>query len=384
MKTSKKVKSVPPSGIREFFELVVGMDDVISLGVGEPDFVTPWRIRESGIYSLEAGYTSYTSNKGLLKLRKLISEKIRNEYSKNFDPQNEVLITTGVSEAYDLAIRAIVDEGDEVVIMEPSYVSYNPCVNFAGGKVKKVTTELKNGFKPNFEDIKQKITDKTVAIVINYPNNPTGTCISKEKLKNIFKIAKENDIWLISDEIYSDMVFEGEKTSSLEIKNAKDNLILLDGFSKSYAMTGWRIGYAVGKEEIIKTMNKIHQYTMLCAPILSQKAAIEALKNARPDVEEMINKYRRRKKLVVNKLEKIGLDHYEPDGSFYVFPKITSTNLSSKEFAEKLLDRKKVAVVPGTAFGEAGEGFIRISFSTGKKELNLALNKINDFVKNQR
>lgn len=384
MNISEKVKSVPQSGIREFFELVVGMDNVISLGVGEPDFVTPWRIRESGIYSIEAGYTSYTSNKGLLELREEIARKIQRRYSKNFDPEKEILVTTGVSEGYDLAIRSLIDDGDEVIVIEPSYVSYKPCVEFASGKVRKVKTNLKNQFKPKIGDIKEKITNKTNSIVLNYPNNPTGSCINQKTLDEVFEIAKDNDVVVISDEIYGDMVFEGTPPSSLKVDDVRENLVLLNGFSKSYAMTGWRVGYAVGNEEIISTMNKIHQYTMLCAPIISQKAAIEALKNADNDLDDMISKYRRRKKLVANKLEKIGLEHHEPEGSFYVFPKITKTGLSSKEFAKKLLTEKRVAVVPGEAFGDAGKGFVRISFATQIKELNEALDRIKDFVENQR
>lgn len=384
MNISEKIKSVKPSGIREFFELVVGTDDVISLGVGEPDFVTPWRVRESGIYALKSGYTSYTSNKGLLELRQLISEKIREEYSKKYDPEEEVLVTTGVSEGYDLAIRSLVEDGDEVIIIEPSYVSYKPCVIFAGGKPRKVKTNLQEDFKPNIGELKEKINNNTVAIVINYPNNPTGACISKNKLRKILEIAKDNDIVVISDEIYNDMVYSDSKTSSLEFDDVKDNLLLLNGFSKSYAMTGWRIGYAVGNQEIISAMNKIHQYTMLCAPIISQKAAIEALKNAQSDLMNMLDKYNRRRKLVINKLNRIGLEHHKPEGAFYVFPKITKTGLKSKEFAKKLLKEEKVAVVPGTAFGEAGKGFVRISYATDRKELTKAFNRINDFVKSQR
>lgn len=382
MNISNRVKSVEQSGIREFFELVIGMDEVISLGVGEPDFVTPWRIREIGIHSLETGYTSYTSNKGLYELRKLISQKINQEYSKNIDPEREVLITTGVSEAYDLAIRALVDEGDEVITINPSYVSYNPCIEFAGGETKKIKTNLENSFEPKIEEIKEKITQKTKAIVLNYPNNPTGACIGKEKLKAIGEIAKENDLVIISDEIYEKITYDQETASILELKDIKDNLVLLNGFSKSYAMTGWRVGYAVGNEEIISAMNKIHQYTMLCAPILSQKAAIEAIKNTEKERKDMLKEYRRRRKLVVNKLNEIGLPHLEPRGSFYVFPEIKKTGLSSEVFSKKLLKKQKVAVVPGTAFGESGQGNIRISFATSREKLIEALKRLDKFVKN--
>ncbi len=378
---SEKIKSVPPSGIREFFELVIGMDEVISLGVGEPDFITPWRIREAGVHSLESGYTSYTSNKGLLELRELISKNVKQRYSKSFDPEKEILITTGVSEGYDLVIRSLIETGDEVIIIEPSYVSYKPCIKFCGGKVNKIETNFENNFIPNIEEIQKNITDKTKAIVLNYPNNPTGSYITQEKLNKIIELAKKNNLVVISDEIYNDIVYSEKKASVLNIDDIKENLVLLNGFSKAYAMTGWRIGYALGNKEIISAMNKIHQYTMLCTPIISQKAAIEALRNAQNDVDDMIDKYCRRRKLVLNKLQRIGLRHKAPEGAFYVFPSIKKTGLSSEEFAKKLLKEKNVAVVPGTAFGEAGEGFVRMSFATSRDELNEAFNRINEFVK---
>ncbi|OKY78875.1 MAG: Aspartate/tyrosine/aromatic aminotransferase [Candidatus Methanohalarchaeum thermophilum] len=380
MKVSEKVKEVPPSGIREFFDLVLQMDDVVSLGVGEPDFVTPWRIREAGIYSLESGYTSYTSNKGLPELRKLISDELENKYSVKYNPEKEILITSGVSEAYDLAIRSLVEQGDKVAVFEPSYVSYSPCIKFAGGDVVKIDTSFDSGFKPSTDKIKRVLKNRDIKVlVLNNPNNPTGVCLEEEKVREISEICKEEDTSLISDEIYSKLVYDRGYFSPLQVKGMKERSILLDGFSKSYAMTGWRIGYVAGPEHVINAMNKIHQYTMLCAPIMSQKAAVEAIKSKK-EIKDMKEEYNRRRKLTLSRLTEMGLKCVEPEGAFYVFPSIKETGLSSKEFAKKLVKEKKVAVVPGTAFGESGEGYIRCSYANSRENLKIAFKRMKEFI----
>ncbi|OUJ18606.1 Aspartate/tyrosine/aromatic aminotransferase [Methanonatronarchaeum thermophilum] len=380
MKISSRLSDVPPSGIREFFELVLNMDDVLSLGVGEPDFVTPWRIREAGIYSLETGYTSYTSNKGLLELRELIARELHDRYSISYDPDEEILITTGVSEGFDLAVRSVVDPGDEVVVFEPSYVSYDPCVKFSGGETRRIELDIDSGFVPSPDVIRENITEDTALMVINNPNNPTGSCLDFETAREISMISKEYDVPLLCDEIYSKLVYNGELHSPLDFDGMKDNCILLDGFSKSHAMTGWRIGYAAGPKEVISAMNKIHQYTMLCAPIVSQKAAVEAIENCENEVTEMVKEYNRRRRLVYGRFNRMGLRCSEPDGAFYVFPSIKKTGLSSEEFSKQLLEEEKVAVVPGTAFGSAGEGHIRCSYANSKEVLKEALDRIERFV----
>ncbi|WGI16954.1 aminotransferase class I/II-fold pyridoxal phosphate-dependent enzyme [Methanonatronarchaeum sp. AMET-Sl] len=383
MKVSSRLKDVPPSGIREFFELVLNMDDVISLGVGEPDFVTPWRIREAGIYSLETGYTSYTSNKGLLELRKLIAEELRERYSIDYDPKEEILITTGVSEAFDLAMRSVVDPGDEVIVFEPSYVSYDPCVKFSGGKTKRIKLDMESGFVPSPDVIRENISSDTALMVINNPNNPTGSCLDLDTAREISRISKEFDVPLLCDEIYSKLVYNDELHSPLDFEGMKEQCILLDGFSKSHAMTGWRIGYAAGPKKVISAMNKIHQYTMLCAPIVSQKAAVEAIESCDGEVQEMVSEYNRRRRLVYGRFNKMGLKCVEPKGAFYVFPSIKKTGLSSEEFSRQLLEEEKVAVVPGTAFGEAGEGYIRCSYANSKDVLKEALDKISRFIEDK-
>ncbi len=380
MNISSKVDRLPPSGIREFFEIVVGMDDVISLGVGEPDFNTPWRIRESGIHSLESGFTSYTSNKGLLELRDLISKDIDKTRSTYYDPEDEILVTTGVSEAYDLAIRALVSSGDEVIVPEPCYVSYAPCIELAGGIPQKIDMEERHGFVPKPEDIEDKITEKTTAIVINNPNNPTGSCIGSELMGEICDIVRKNGIYFIVDEVYSKLTFTDDFSSPLNYENMKERTVLLDGFSKSHAMTGWRVGFAAASKQILGAMNKIHQYTMLCAPTISQKAAIEALKNCEEELQSMIKEYDRRRKFISKSLNRMGLPCNEPNGTFYVFPSIKSTGFTSEEFAKKLLKEEKVAVVPGTAFGGAGEGYIRCSFANNINKLREALKRIRRFI----
>jgi len=378
---SKRVSEIPSSGIRKFFDLVMGAKDIISLGVGEPDFITPWEIRESAIYAIEKGYTSYTSNYGLLDLRKAISEYIYDKHGALYDYDSEILITSGVSEAYDLAIRTITDPGDEIIVVEPSYVSYKPCVILAGGIAVSLPTSIENNFVPTYEEIEEKITDKTKAIVLNYPNNPTGAILDRKRMEEIADVVIDHDLMLISDEIYEDLTYDGKHVSFSSLNGMKDRTILLNGFSKSYAMTGWRVGYIASNQEIIEGAVKIHQYTAICAPIMSQMAAIEAIVNGNKAKQEMIDEYNRRRRIIVTRLKEIGLNLSEPKGAFYVFPSLNGY-LGSEEFSERLLKEKKVAVVPGNAFGDCGEGFIRISYATSRKNLIDAAELISDFLNN--
>ncbi len=380
-KISSRVRSISPSGIRKFFDLVSSMEDVISLGVGEPDFVTPWRIREACIYSLERGYTMYTSNYGLLELREEIAAHLKGEYGLEYDPEQEILVTVGVSEGFDLAIRALVEEGDEVIMPEPCYVSYKPCTVLAGGRPVQVATSVENSFRVRPEMIADKISKDTKALVLNYPNNPTGATLSKRELEGIADVVNEHDLIVISDEVYGKLTYDGRHTSFASLEGMRDRTILLNGFSKAYAMTGWRIGYACGHPKMIEAMMKIHQYAMLCAPITAQMAAIEALRHGEGDVKEMVGRYDRRRRVVVKRLNEMGLACFEPKGAFYAFPSIRSSGLSSEEFAERLLRDGKVAVVPGNAFGNSGEGFVRCSYAASLKELNEAMNRIENFLK---
>ncbi len=380
MKISKLVEKIPPSGIRVFFDLVLGMKDVISLGVGEPDFITPWNIRERAIYSLEEGYTSYTSNKGLIELRHEISRYLKHKYGLEYDPEEEILVTVGVSEALDLALRAIVNKGDKILIPEPSYVSYGPITTLCGGSPIFIKTSPENGFKITPKDINKFCDIKTKAIILNYPNNPTGTSYSKAELKTISKIALRHGIIMVSDEIYCDLTYTFDHTPFSALPHMKERTIYLNGFSKAYAMTGWRIGYACGPRNIISSMTKIHQYTMMCVPITSQMAALEALKNGEKAVQEMKREYKRRREFVVSRLNEIGLSCHKPEGTFYAFPSIKSSGLSSMEFARELLKKEKVAVVPGTAFGPSGEGHIRISYASSLDRLKEALARIEIFL----
>lgn len=373
---AEKVKSIPPSGIRKFFDLVLEMDGVISLGVGEPDFVTPWHIREACIYSLEKGVTSYTSNYGLLELRELISKCYRKDHSVNYDPRNEILITTGVSEAADLAFRAVINPGDEVIVPEPCYVSYKPSVSLAGGKPIPVPTYQENEFRVTADQIKKNITKKTKALVLSYPNNPTGAVMRRKDLEEIADVVNENDLVVISDEVYGKLTYDGSHTCFSTLPGMKERSIILNGFSKSHAMTGLRLGYAAGSEALIAAMTKIHQYAMLCAPVTAQMGGIEALKYGDGEMQKMAREYDRRRRLVVSGLNKMGLDCFEPMGAFYAFPSVKSTGLTSEEFAERLLKEQKVAVVPGDVFGECGEGYLRCSYATSREELVEALARI--------
>jgi aminotransferase len=384
MRLNRVVQEIPPSGIRRFFDIVSQMDDVISLGVGEPDFVTPWRIREAAIYSLEKGYTTYTSNWGLLGLRQAIAQYLDSIYGVEYNPQNEVLITVGVSEGLDLALRALLNPGDEVIIPEPCYVSYRPCTLFAGGVPVPVPGRPEDDFAVRAQTIEAAITPRTRALLLNYPNNPVGTTIPHAELLKIAALAERHDLVVISDEIYARLSYGEPHTCFASLPGAESRTILLSGFSKSHAMTGWRIGYAVGPADVIGAMTKIHQYTMLCAGITPQLAALEALKNGLADTEEMVAQYDERRRLVVTGFRSMGLDCVEPAGAFYAFPSIRSTGLTSTEFAEALLKEERVAVVPGPAFGDCGEGFVRCAYAASTEALTEALHRIRRFAGRHR
>lgn len=382
-RVSPVVRAIPPSGIRRFFDLVAEMKGVVSLGVGEPDFVTPWAIREACIYSLEQGMTMYTSNYGLLELREAIAEHIKEDYGVVYDPRTEVLVTVGVSEAMDLAMRAILSPGDEVIIPEPCYVSYTACTALAGGVAVPVATTVENEFRLTPAQLEAAITPRTKAVIIAYPSNPTGAIITKEEMLALAKVIEKHDLIVITDEIYDKLTYEGQHTCFSSLPGMRDRTILLNGFSKAYAMTGWRIGYACGNPEFIGAMVKIHQYTMLCAPITGQMAALEALRNGKSAMEDMVKQYDQRRRLMLNGFRQIGLDCFEPKGAFYIFPSIEKTGLSEEEFAEELLKEQKVAVVPGTAFGASGKGHIRCSYAASVRQLNEALERIGAFVNNR-
>jgi aminotransferase len=381
---SKKVQAISPSGIRKFFDILASMEDVISLGVGEPDFVTPWHVREAGIYSLEQGHTSYTSNYGLLELREEIARYLRRRYRLSYNPQREILITVGVSEGLDLAMRAVLDPGDEVIGYEPSYVSYLPCTLLAGGKFVAVPTSIDNEFKVKPEDIEKNITKKTKAVMLGYPSNPTGAVMDRASLEQIAAVAERHDLLVISDEVYERLVYGVEHTCFASLPGMKRRTIHLGGFSKAYAMTGWRIGYAAARADIIEAMMKIHQYTMMCAPTMSQMAALEALRGGEPQVESMVAEYDQRRRVMLKGLNDIGLDCFEPRGAFYCFPSIGVTGMTSERFAERLLLEEHVAVVPGDAFGRSGEGHVRCCYATSMEEIEQALERMGRFVKKQR
>jgi aminotransferase len=378
--TSQRVNQLAPSGIRRFFDLLASIEGVISLGVGEPDFATPWHIREAAIYSLEKGYTMYTSNLGMPELRQELSRYLKDNYNLDYDPDSELLITVGVSEGLDLTMRAILDPGDEVIMPDPCYVSYNPCVALAGGRPIMVPANKEHNFEVSATDIEARVTDKTKAILIGYPANPTGAVMPREKLEQIAEVARRHHLLVVSDEIYARLVYGVEHTCFATLPQMKESTILLGGFSKAYAMTGWRIGYAAASKEVIASMTKIHQYTMLCAPIMAQVAAIEALKSGEDSIDQMVEEYNRRRLVMVKGLNKIGLPCFEPKGAFYAFPSIKGTGMTSEEFAEKLLIEEKVAAVPGTAFGQCGEGYIRCCYATSMAEIEEALTRMGRFV----
>jgi len=377
---ARKVQDMQPSGIRAFFDLVLGMKDVISLGVGEPDFVTPWAVREAGISSLEEGFTSYTSNKGLYKLRLGISRYLRNHYDIEYCPDEEILITVGVSEAVDLALRSIINPKDRVLVPTPSYVSYGPMTELTGGEAVYIDTRSTH-FKLTPKLLNKYVHLKPKAIILNYPVNPTGVSYTRAELKEINKVLLKHKIFCITDEVYADLTYDFEHTPFVTLPGAKDNTLYLNGFSKSYAMTGWRVGYACGPKEIIAAMTKIHQYTIMCVSITSQMAASEAIHIGRKSVEEMKREYRRRREFIVDGLCRIGLSCKKPQGAFYAFPSIKSTGLSSLEFAKRLLNKEKVALVPGTAFGQNYDDYVRISYASSFENLKEALLRIERFIK---
>ncbi len=378
---AERVRSIPPSGIRRFFDLLASMDGVISLGVGEPDFTTPWHIREAAIHSLEEGYTMYTSNLGTLELREELARHLARTYEVVYDPRRELLITVGVSEALDLALRAILNPGDEVLIPEPSYVSYGPCTVLAGGTVVPVPTQVESDFKVSAAALEERITPATKAILLGYPNNPTGAVLDYEELLAIARLAERHDLLVVADEIYDRLVYDGSHTCFASLPGMRERTILLGGFSKAYAMTGWRIGYAAAPADILEAMLKIHQYGALCAPIMSQKAALQALRAGEEDVQAMVAEYNRRRRVIVKSLNEIGLKCFEPRGAFYAFPAIAITGLDSATFAERLLLEEKVAVVPGSAFGPSGEGYVRMCYATSMEQIDEALRRIDRFVR---
>jgi aminotransferase len=378
---SPSVSTLAPSGIRKFFDIAATMEGVISLGVGEPDFVTPWAIREAGIYSLEKGHTHYTANKGTKELLSEISTYLSRKYNLTYDPSSEILVTVGGSEAIDLLIRTIISSGDEVLIPEPCFVCYKPCTLMAGGTPVTIVTEEKDNFKLTAEKLREKITPRTKLLILPFPNNPTGAVMTREDLLEIAKVVEEHNLIVLSDEIYSELTYDGTHVSFASIEGMRERTITVNGFSKAFAMTGWRLGYACGPAPIISQMTKIHQYAIMCAPTTSQLAAVEALRSCDDDVEYMRNEYDYRRRVMVNGFRSMGLSCFEPHGAFYVFPNISKTGLTSEEFATKLLYSKKVAVVPGTAFGECGEGFIRCSYAYSINSIENALELIGEFVK---
>ncbi len=381
---SKVVVDIQPSGIRKFFDIVSEMKDAISLGVGEPDFDTPWHIREEGIYSLEKGRTFYTSNAGLKDLKIEICNYLKRRYALNYECDHETIVTIGGSEAIDIALRAMLDPGDEVLIPQPSYVSYLPCVSLAGGKPVIIELKAENQFRLTKEEVLAAVTEKTKVLIMPFPNNPTGAIMEYEDLVDIVKVVIEKDLFVISDEIYSELTYGQKHVSIAELPGMKERTILINGFSKSYAMTGWRLGYAVGPKNIIEQMTKIHQFAIMCAPTTSQYAAIEALKYGDPDVEMMRDAYDQRRRYLVHSLREMGLDCFEPYGAFYVFPCINSLGMTSDDFATSLLREEKVAAVPGTAFGDCGEGFLRISYASSIENLKIAMERMDRFVRKHK
>lgn len=376
-----RVREIQPSGIRRFFDLASGSKDIITLGVGEPDFITPWHVREACVYSLERGYTSYTSNAGTPELREAIAEYLDTSYQVKYNPKDEILVTVGGSEAIDLALRALIEPGDEILVPVPCYISYSPIASIGGGIPVEIETYARHEFKLQAEDLKAKITPKSKVLILNYPSNPTGGIMTYEDWLPIAKIVEEHDLIVISDEIYSELTYGQKHVSFASIPGMKDRTILVNGFSKAFAMTGWRMGYACGHPDLIYAMLKIHQYTVMCAPVMGQVAALEALKNGLTEKDQMVESYNQRRRLIVQGLRDIGLDCHEPQGAFYAFPSIASTGLSSEEFAQRLLLEAKVAAVPGNVFGAGGEGFLRCSYATGVNQLNEALNRMEQFVR---
>jgi len=375
------VRAVPPSGIRKYFDLLNDMKDAISLGVGEPDFVTPWNIREAGIYSLEKGYTHYTPNMGYLELREEISRYMKRKFNMEYDPKSEIIVTVGGSEAIDLALRALVEPGDEVIIPEPCFVAYKPCTLFNGGKPVTIRLSSENKFKLTPELLEKSITPRTKVLILSYPNNPTGAVMNREDLAKIVEVLKDRDIMVISDEIYAELTYEGKHISIANFPEMKEKVIVINGFSKAFAMTGWRLGFACGHPDVINAMFKIHQYAIMCSPTMSQKAAIEALRSSDSQVTAMVREYNRRRRIMVDGFRKAGFDCFEPQGAFYVFPDIRSSGMTSDQFCERLLTEEKVLVVSGAAFGECGEGFVRATYANSMENIIEALKRIQRFTK---
>ena len=381
---SKTIVDIKPSGIRKFFDIVSEMKDAISLGVGEPDFDTPWHVRDEGIYSLEKGRTFYTSNAGLMELKEEISNYLDRRCHVHYNPKNEIIVTVGGSEGIDIAMRAMLHPGDEVLIPQPSYVSYEPCCLLAGGKPVVIELKAENEFRLTKQELLDAITDKTKLLVLPFPNNPTGAIMEKEDLEAIAEVIIEKDIFVLSDEIYSELSYKGDHVSITTIPGMKERTILINGFSKAYAMTGWRLGYACGPKEIIEQMLKIHQFAIMCAPTTSQYAAVEAMRNGDEDVAKMREAYNQRRRYLMHAFKEMGLECFEPYGAFYVFPCIKEFGMTSEEFATRFLEEEKVAVVPGTAFGDCGEGFLRISYAYSLENLKAALTRMAHFVERLR
>lgn len=381
---SKTIKTIEPSGIRKFFDIVSEMEDAISLGVGEPDFDTPWHIRDEGIYSLEKGRTFYTSNAGLKELKIEISKYLDRKYGMKYNYNNEIMVTVGGSEGIDMALRAMLDPGDEVIIPQPSYVSYEPCTVLAGGKPVIVELKEENEFRLTAEELEEAITPKSKILIMPFPNNPTGAVMELNDIEAIARVVKEHDLYVITDEIYSELTYLEKHVSIASLPGMKERCVLINGFSKAYAMTGWRLGYACAPKEILSQMLKIHQFAIMCAPTTSQYAAVEAMKNGDADVVQMRDQYNERRRYLLHRLKNMGLKCFEPFGAFYIFPSIKEFGMTSDEFATELLNSKKVAVVPGTAFGKSGEGFVRISYAYSIDDLKTALGRIEEFVNELR
>lgn len=381
---SSTIKTIQPSGIRKFFDIVSEMKDAISLGVGEPDFDTPWHIRDEGIYSLEKGRTFYTSNAGLKELKVEIARYLDRRYGMTYDYNKEIMVTVGGSEAIDIALRAMLDPGDEVIIPQPSYVSYVPCTVLAGGTPVIVELKEENDFRLTAEELEAVITPKTKILIMPFPNNPTGAIMEKADLEAIVQVVKEHDLFVISDEIYSELTYVDKHVSIASFPGMKERTVLINGFSKAYAMTGWRLGYACAPESILKQMLKIHQFAIMCAPTNSQYAAIEGLRHCEDEVQQMRNAYNQRRRYLVNEFAKMKLECFEPFGAFYIFPSIKEFGMTSEEFAMRFLEEEKVAVVPGSAFGESGEGFLRVSYAYSLEDLKEAIGRLSRFVERLR
>ncbi len=381
---SDAVQSLKPSGIRKFFDIVSEMKDAISLGVGEPDFDTPWHIRDEGIFALEKGKTFYTSNSGLKELREEICNYLKRKQNITYDPLSEVIVTVGGSEAIDIGLRALINPGDEVIIPQPSYVSYEPCAILAGAKPVIINLKAENEFRLTAEELRNAITDKTKVLILPYPNNPTGAIMERKDLEEIAEIIIENDIYVMSDEIYAELTYKGDHVSIASLEGMKERTILINGFSKAYAMTGWRLGYACAPKEIIKQMTKIHQFAIMCAPTTSQYAAVEALRNGDEDIKMMRQAYNQRRRFLLNAFKEMNLECFEPYGAFYVFPCIKEFGMTSEEFATRFLEEEKVAAIPGNAFGDSGEGYLRISYAYSLDNLKTAMERLKYFVEKLR